>query len=59
MRDDEKDMVLISLDEVGFILKAALNSLENNDSINTSIGLVLAIRRVDEMKAKLEGESNQ
>ena len=59
MRDDEKDMVLISLDEVGFILKAALNSLENNDTINTSIGLVLAIRRVDEMKAKLEGESNQ
>ena len=56
MRDDEKDMVLISLDEVGFILKAALNSLEDNDSINTSIGLVLAIRRVDEMKAKLEGE---
>ena len=56
MRDDEKDMVLISLDEVGFILKAALNSLENNDTINTSIGLVLAIRRVDEMKAKLEGE---
>lgn len=59
MRDDEKDMVLISLDEVGFILKAALNSLENNDTINTSIGLVLAIRRVDEMKAKLEGKSNQ
>ena len=59
MRDDEKDVVLISLDEVGFILKAALNSLENNDTINTSIGLVLAIRRVDEMKAKLEGESNQ
>ncbi len=59
MRDDEKDMVLISLDEVGFILKAALNSLEDNDTINTSIGLVLAIRRVDEMKAKLEGESNQ
>ena len=59
MRDDEKDMVLISLDEVGFILKAALNSLENNDSINTSIGLVLAIRRVDEMKAKLEGKCNQ
>ena len=58
MRDDEKDMVLISLDEVGFILKAALNSLENNDSINTSIGLVLAIRRVDEMKAKIEGKSN-
>lgn len=56
MIDDEKDMVLISLDEVGFILKAALNSLEDNDSINTSIGLVLAIRRVDEMKAKLEGE---
>ena len=59
MIDDEKDMVLISLDEVGFILKAALNSLENNDTINTSIGLVLAIRRVDEMKAKLEGKSNQ
>lgn len=59
MRDDEKDMVLISLDEVGFILKAALNSLEDNDSINTSIGLVLAIRRVDEMKAKLEGKCNQ
>lgn len=59
MRDDEKDMVLISLDEVGFILKAALNSLEDNDTINTSIGLVLAIRRVDEMKAKLEGKSNQ
>lgn len=59
MRDDEKDMVLISLDEVGFILKAVLNSLENNDSINTSIGLVLAIRRVDEMKAKLEGKCNQ
>ena len=59
MIDDEKDMVLISLDEVGFILKAALNSLEDNDTINTSIGLVLAIRRVDEMKAKLEGESNQ
>lgn len=59
MRDDEKDMVLISLDEVGFILKAALNSLENNDTINTSIGLVLAIRRVDEMKAKLEGKGNQ
>ena len=59
MRDDEKDMVLISLDEVGFILKAALNSLENNDTINTSIGLVLAIRRVDEMKAKLEGKCNQ
>ena len=58
MRDDEKDMVLISLDEVGFILKAALNSLEDNDSINTSIGLVLAIRRVDEMKAKIEGKSN-
>ena len=53
MRDDEKDMVLISLDEVEFILKAALNSLEDNDSINTSIGLVLAIRRVDEMKAKI------
>lgn len=59
MRDDEKDMVLISLDEVGFILKAALNSLEDNDSINTSIGLVLAIRRVDEVKAKLEGKCNQ
>lgn len=58
MRDDEKDMVLISLDEVGFILKAALNSLEDNDTINTSIGLVLAIRRVDEMKAKIEGKSN-
>ena len=59
MRDDEKDMVLISLDEVGFILKAALNSLEDNDTINTSIGLVLAIRRVDEVKAKLEGKCNQ
>ena len=59
MRDDEKDMVLISLDEVGFILKAALNSLENNDTINTRMGLVLAMRRVDEMKAKLEGKSNQ
>lgn len=59
MRDDEKDVVLISLDEVGFILKAALNSLENNDTINTSIGLVLAIRRVDEIKAKLEGKGNQ
>lgn len=59
MIDDEKDMVLISLDEVGFILKAALNSLEDNDTINTSIGLVLAIRRVDEVKAKLEGKCNQ
>ena len=59
MRDDEKDVVLISLDEVGFILKAALNSLEDNDTINTSIGLVLAIRRVDEIKAKLEGKGNQ
>ena len=59
MRDDEKDMVLISLDEVGFILKAALNSLEDNDTINTSIGLVLAIRRVDEMKAELEWKGNQ
>lgn len=59
MRDDEKDVVLISLDEVGFILKAALNSLEDNDTINTSIGLVLAIRRVDEMKAELEWKGNQ
>lgn len=54
----DRDFILISLDEISFILKASLNTLEVNDTVNTSTGIILAMRSVDELKARLEEKSN-
>lgn len=58
MTVNEKDEILVSLDEISFILRAALNASEIKDTEGAATGIVIAVRSLNGLKSKLENEKD-